>query len=424
MPGGPFSVIIPHRDRPERLIESLRAWPPSFTGRVAELIIVDDASAPNRVPDLEACRRALSTAHSAAAGAMAPEIRLLHFAQPQGPAAARNRAAGEALSPLLVFLDDDAHPLEGPFDEIVRAFDAQPELAAIGLRIDLGGVQESGGAFNVFVGCGAVLRRSAYLSAGGFPSAIPFYAEEYALSWRLLAEGWRIRSWRDPAVRHHKETVGRDRSGIVARLIINNRRLLEPLASKSPRIRARLDELLAWYRVLAAREHGSAAAEQALFDPLPPAMSGEPRGGAEVWPGAIADRLVARWPEISGLERLTSCCHHWREAGLKRVALWPIGKDVETFRDELIRAGFEVIGVLDPTGRFGLGRFAELPVLTDPSERSGDAVIVASFSPGQNANGLEGRALAAARRVEAGFCFLDANAPGEREACRRTRVRD
>lgn len=92
-----LSVVVPTRDRPERLAACLAALERQTEPRL-EIVVVDDAS-----------RDARAVAEAVAG---APRARLVR-AGGRGPAAARNAGVRDARAPLVCFTDDDCEPVPG-----------------------------------------------------------------------------------------------------------------------------------------------------------------------------------------------------------------------------------------------------------------------------------------------------------------------
>lgn len=351
-----FSVVVPHRNRPQSLSESLQRLHMLWGEWIRETIVVDDAS---ETPPLE-----LRT--------QIPRLTVIQLAEHAGPAACRNRGAEAATAPYLLFLDDDSWPVSGDLSSVADAFERNPDLAAVGFRMSLGDSCEGGGAFNVFVAAGAAVRRQALFQAGGFPEDFRFYVEEYALCYRFAEKQMRVEMWEQPTVFHSKAQSNRKMDVILAQLVRNNRKLLEPHLRDDPRIADRLREMLDWYRLLGARYGVSEAVEQATAEPLDARPS-------QAWTPAF-------WTQLSGLDQLAHFAAQLKQRHVKRVSLWPVGKDTRTFARALREAGVEVDGVLDPEHRYGVPQFAGLPVL----EQTHQPVVVASFSPGLNWNARHG----------------------------------
>ncbi|WP_300013906.1 glycosyltransferase [Pseudonocardia sp.] len=91
------SVVVPTRDRPDRLAVCLAALERQDHPHL-EIVVVDDASR--------------DAAAVAAAVAAAPRARLVR-GEGRGPAAARNAGVREARAPIVCFTDDDCDPVPG-----------------------------------------------------------------------------------------------------------------------------------------------------------------------------------------------------------------------------------------------------------------------------------------------------------------------
>jgi GT2 family glycosyltransferase len=282
-----ITYVIPTRDRPERLGETLRALG-MLRGHEGEVIVIDNASREPADPP-----RTLQNGLP---------VRLLRMEQNMG-AAARNWGVqlAEERSEWVVMLDDDSHPVgDGLFAALA---DAPADVAAVMADVFLpnaaslsssalatarrlqrssAGAQvgfepdaracgrshccaaqssgeqwhpsrESGGLPEVFVGCGVAIRRRAFLEAGGYDAAFGYYAEEYDLSAKLLMRGWRVAF--DPrfVVHHHKVMDGRDMDLILERLVRNNGWVLQRYAPESER-RELLRDMRRRYRAIAQKE--------------------------------------------------------------------------------------------------------------------------------------------------------------------------
>ena len=137
-----------------------------------------------------------------------------------GVAGGRNLGAALGHGRVIAGLDNDAC-FDGPdtLARAVAALDADPGLAALGLRIveDASGrddlsswgypaalLRRAAGSFatTCFVGAGHAIRRSAWEHAGGYDPALFFCWEEYDFCLRAIARGWRVAYRGDIVVRH------------------------------------------------------------------------------------------------------------------------------------------------------------------------------------------------------------------------------
>ncbi|MCP3905651.1 MAG: glycosyltransferase [Planctomycetes bacterium] len=330
-----ISYLLPTRDRPDRLAATLRAIgalsePRHAAHDDAEIVVVDDAS----VEPVRAPKRV---------GAL--PVRVIRLDEPRG-AAARNTGARAARGSWVVMLDDDSWPLDHGHLEAIA--DAAPEVAAIGAEIVLGGGRrEDGGLPEVFVGCGAVVRRSAFLDVGGYDPTFHYYAEEYDLCAKLLLAGWHVvHDWRF-RVRHEKVAEGRDMNVILRRLVRNNGWVMQRYAPDHERAEA-LEHVIGRYGRIARREHASFGYEQGL-DELMSTLDEQPRTpmGRALW-----ERFTGRAAARAALRReglppgaSVAVVDEGKNAGEVRLALADLGRG--TIVDEPT-AELLIVGTLSP----------------------------------------------------------------------------
>lgn len=242
-----ISYVIPTKDRPARLAATLEAIGrlPAHRG---EVVVVDNASSVGEVAG--GCELANGVV-----------VRVLRMSRNMG-AAARNEGAraSDPSSEWLVMLDDDSYPVGVPgcveAGGLGGLLSEQPgEVFAVAGEIFLParGVRESGGLPEVFIGCGAAVRRDVFLDVGGYDESFDYYAEEYDLCARLLLAGGRVRLDRRFKVEHHKVEEGRDFNRIVHRLVRNNGWVMRRYAPERLRSAA-LRETVERYGRIAAKE--------------------------------------------------------------------------------------------------------------------------------------------------------------------------
>jgi mycofactocin system glycosyltransferase len=148
----------------------------------------------------------------------------------RGPAAARNRGAGAATTPLVAFVDADCRPGPGWLDTLVRHFD-DPAVGAVAPRIvamahdgsllgryeaarsvlDRGPDETRVGpdaALRLVPTAALVVRASALDAVGGLADDLRF-GEDQDLVYRLAAAGWRLRYDPGAEVGHdHRTSLG------------------------------------------------------------------------------------------------------------------------------------------------------------------------------------------------------------------------
>lgn len=138
-----------------------------------------------------------------------PAVHIIGLTENKG-SCAKAYGADEADGEFVLFLDDDSYPRPGSIDRMFAHFAADPTLAAAGFRVHLpDGREESSALPGVFVGCGVGLRRSALIQCGGLDRDLFMQAEEYDLSFRLAAYGWRTKVYNDLHVDHEKSPQSR-----------------------------------------------------------------------------------------------------------------------------------------------------------------------------------------------------------------------
>lgn len=332
-----ISFILPTRDRPEELTLTLAALARLDAAALAlaggaEVIVADNASRhppalPDRLSNGIGARVLLRPANEAAA--------------------ARNAAARLARGGWLLMLDDDSAPLDAGFIEALR--DAPSDVAVIGAEILLpDGTHERGGLPEVFIGCGAAIRRDAFLDAGGYDASFGYYAEEYDLSAKFLLAGMRIVHDRRFRVVHRKVAAGRSMDVILARLVRNNGWVEQRYAPDFARDEA-LTRTVGRYRLIAERERATRGFEEGLAE-LRATLAGQPR---REMPMDLYERFTglaaARAHLEPALERL-------RPSSVALVAegknAWAVRRAVEECGTPVARrakdAAARVIGTLSP----------------------------------------------------------------------------
>lgn len=241
-----ITYVIPTRNRHHQLCQTLEALSrlhhdskEAFDGCGAEILVVDNASD----PPVE-----LSSVSSPI---LSPRVIRLH--ENHG-AAARNLGVKQAQYDWIVMLDDDSYPLDGEF--VVAIQSSPADVAVVGAEISLSnGRREAGGLPEVFIGCGAAIRREAFLAVDGYDSDFGYYAEEYDLSAKLILAGWRIIHDRRFKVRHQKVAAGRDMGRILQRLVRNNGWVAWRYAPDDPdTLTAALAEAVSRYAFIAVKE--------------------------------------------------------------------------------------------------------------------------------------------------------------------------
>jgi GT2 family glycosyltransferase len=161
-------------------------------------------------------------------------------------AAGRNLGAHAARGEFLVMLDDDSYPCPGAIDAALAVFAQAPEVALVGgsvrdvdadgkilfadevgsfdwwLRAGRSEVPASGLPAFFFPEGACVVRRQAYLEAGGCFAPYFVTITELDLTTRLLASGWDVRYLPAAVFEHRKARAGRTSGARILRLRIRN----------------------------------------------------------------------------------------------------------------------------------------------------------------------------------------------------------
>lgn len=206
-------VVIATRNRRDGLLvtlshlQSLPERPP--------IVVVDNGSTDGTA---DAVRRA----H--------PDVRVLALPANLG-AGARNVGARALATRYVAFADDDSWWADGAFTVAATLFRRHPRCALIAARVLLGPEQRPdpicaqmasspitstlslpGPPVLGFLACAAIVRRDAFLEAGGFESRLGIGGEEQLLAIDLARRGWGL-AYVDRIVAHHWPSPIRDRAG-------------------------------------------------------------------------------------------------------------------------------------------------------------------------------------------------------------------
>jgi GT2 family glycosyltransferase len=265
------TVVMATRDRREQVLTTLGHLQDA-AGR-CPVVLVDNAS---------------SDGTAVAVEARFPHVTVLRADANLG-ATARTVGVRAARTPYVAFADDDSWWAPGALQRAAEVFEAHPRLGLLAARMLVGpdevldGVCREmaasplgtapdlpGPSLLGFVACGAVVRRTAYLSVGGFSPVVFFLGEETVLAQDLMAAGWGV-AYVDDVVAHHHPGMVTARPGR-ARLQTRNA-LLSVWLRRPPRVSARRTAAL-------VRRSRDPVARGALLDAL------------RKLPAVLADRRV------------------------------------------------------------------------------------------------------------------------------------
>lgn len=208
-PEGRVSVVVATRNRRDELLRSVYHLL-SLPER-PRVVVVDNASS-------DGTPRALAGLY--------PEVEVVALRENLA-AAGRTVGVRRCSTPYVAFADDDSWWAPGSLRRAADLLDAHPRLGLISGRVLLGpegredpvcGLMASsplparqslpGPAVLGFVACAAVVRREAYLEAGGFERRL-FWGEEELLAADMAAAGWGL-AYVPEIVAHHHPSPARD----------------------------------------------------------------------------------------------------------------------------------------------------------------------------------------------------------------------
>lgn len=202
------TTVVVSRNRREQLLHSLgRHQPP--------VILVDNGSTDGTPEAVE---------HHF------PDVHTVRLERNHG-APGRNVGVQHAQTPYVAFADDDSWWAEGSLTKCADVLDSHPRVGLVAAHMLVGpeerpdplceimarsplpaGPDTPGTPVLGFMTCGAVVRREAYLRAGGFDPVTFFYGEEDRLAWDMAADGWQL-VYRPDVVAHHHPQPSPHRSG-------------------------------------------------------------------------------------------------------------------------------------------------------------------------------------------------------------------
>ncbi|WP_435769510.1 glycosyltransferase family 2 protein [Nocardioides sp. SYSU DS0651] len=156
-----------------------------------------------------------------------PHVTVVELGDNRG-AVARNIGVQRARTPYVAFADDDSWWAPGSLRKAAELFETHPRLGVVAGRMLIGPEEREDGicaemaesplgrdedlpgpSVLGFLACGAVVRREAFLEAGGFDDVVFFMGEEERLALDLAAAGWG-QAYAEDVVAHHHPSPVRD----------------------------------------------------------------------------------------------------------------------------------------------------------------------------------------------------------------------
>lgn len=359
MPTQPsLSVILATHNRREVVLHTLDQLPRRELSGEVEIIVVDNHSTDGTCEALQ--RRA--------------DVRLIRLGENHG-ACAKGRGVELARAPLILFLDDDSCPQPGCLARLRYAFDNDARLGAAAFRAVLpDGREECSALPHVFVGCGVAFRTGALREIGGVDESFFMAAEEYDLSFRLLAAGWGVEVFADLVVDHLKSPHARRSDRISYYDVRNNLRVIARYLPDELAAIYRADWLQR-YRWLAEQSGHEGAHERG-------AALGAWEAGIERWRFRRQRLAPDALEQVFAWRRIERHMLALRQQGARRIVLADWGKNIYAFLRGAIVSGLRVQAIGDD--RFGAAgrRYREIPLvpLDQALAAAADAVVVGNSS--------------------------------------------
>jgi len=214
-------------------------------------------------------------------------------------------------------------------------------------------------------------------SVGGFSPEFFRQAEEYDLSFRILAAGFRIERFEDIEFFHEKVPGGRSSSLTHRMDLRNNLILVERFLPRDLR-RAYRRDWIRRYSAFAVHEGHRDAADRALSE-------------ARVWARrehSVGRRTLAgdALETIFRFDEQSKSVSKWaKDHGVQTVAIADFSKNVYATYRACAAAGLETVALADGKPALRDGRYRSLPIIepADLEHLGADGIVVSNINPGQ-----------------------------------------
>jgi GT2 family glycosyltransferase len=156
-----------------------------------------------------------------------PDVTVVRLGANRG-AVARNVGVDQVRTPYVAFADDDSWWAPGALGLAATYLTGSPRLGLLAARVLVGEEERldevtiaqasaplgyapdlPGPSVLGFLACGVVVRRDAFLQAGGYDSVVHMYGEETRLAWDLRSAGWGLAYVDDVVAHHHPSNAPR-----------------------------------------------------------------------------------------------------------------------------------------------------------------------------------------------------------------------
>ena len=369
------SFLIATHNRGQVLVDCLRQLDNCGLAQSQyEILVVDNAST-DGTPELVAAKL--------------PHVRLIRLAHNRGPVA-KNYALAQATGTFAVFLDDDAYPLSGSIPQMLRHFQSDPQLAAAVFDVTLpDGSHECSAYPDVFIGAGTGFRRDLITRLGGLPQDFFMQAEEYDLSFRILAAGGKIKRFSDLPLLHLKTPSARIATRTTRLDVRNNMYLLAKYIPAPLCFHLADDWLTRYFYMAQSRDAGGI--QNSEFRIQNSHKSAYLRGSAEGlarWSvkrnggrHLLAPAVIERFFKFSAIE--SRLARAQSRLNLTRILLADFGKNMYPYYVAANKLNLEIVAIADDYLAAPHRAYRGVPLLpwSAAANLPFDAVVVSNLSP-------------------------------------------
>ncbi|MCL2648407.1 MAG: glycosyltransferase [Phycisphaerales bacterium] len=381
MPTPLVSFVIATHNRGPTLIDCLhRILSNGLPRSQFEILVVDNASI-DGTPDLVAQN--------------IPEATLICLPQNRGPVA-KNIAIRQSRGEFIVLLDDDAFPHPGAVPQMIRHFRDDNQLTAAVFDVTLpDGTKESSAYPDIFIGAGTGIRKSVLNQIGGgglFPADFFMQAEEYDLSFRILAAGGSIQRFWDLPLTHLKSPGARI-SQRTTRLDVRNNLYLLAKYIPEPLCHQLAADWLARYFMMALQRDSQQSSHPFLGTHKQCFMKGAAQGLAEwsarraggkhLLPADIIERIFKFDKIKSRMARVVDRIGGGGKGGGRRVIFADFGKNMLAYYLAAKELDLDILAIADDHLAAPSRDYRGIPILSCSHTPWSDAdlVIISNLSP-------------------------------------------
>ena len=368
------SFLIATYNRGPVLVDCLRRLSAcGLTENQYEILVVDNAST-DGTPDLLA--REL------------PHVHLIRLASNRGPVA-KNHALARAAGEFVIILDDDAYPLPGAVRQMIRHFHHDPRLGAAVFDVTLpDGNKECSAYPDVFIGAGTGFRRELITRLGGLPQDFFMQAEEYDLSFRILAAGMKIKRFSDLPLLHLKSPGARIAARTTRLDVRNNLYLLAKYVPAPLCYTLASDWLTRYFFMAQTRD---SAAQPGTAEHKKAYLRGAAEGLAKWSARRAGEHHLLPAETLEQIFKLDATTHRLRQAkarlGFGKVLLADLGKNIHAYLAAAEQLNLEVLAIADDhlaaPATLPPRSFRGVPVLpwSQAAHLPFEAIVVSNLSP-------------------------------------------